>query len=174
MKILNLLLTGLVVLLLCGCENMNQMRAKSGNSVCFAVLPFENLSGDPNAGLKVMSDLESALSASKQHKIIEPSEVRVKLEPYQQKYLEPQKMAELLGAQAVVTGTVTEYRYVYGAGEQPVVSVNLRVISAKTGRTVYAKSYTSSGAFSWLKEASLGEIAKRLSQKIASDLEVEL
>lgn len=156
-----------------GCQNMNQ-RIKSGNCMKFAVLPFENLSGDPNAGLIVMSGLESALACSSQHQLIEPDKVRTLLQPYQDQYMQPQKMAKLLKAQAVITGSVTEYRYVYGAGEQPVVSVNIRIISGRSGKVLYSHSYTSSGAYSWLKEVSLGEITKKLCSKIVSDLEVYL
>lgn len=157
------------LLLLTGCGTTT---GAAGLSHKAAVLPFENLSGDPNAGLIISDNLSSALSGSAE--LIPPATVRQQLSSFEGQYLPPQQIATMLGAEVVITGTVTEYRYVYGAGEQPAVSFNLRVIDSASGKVLFAREYSASGNLSWLKQDALGQVGAQLARKAADDLRREL
>lgn len=135
-----------------------------------AVLPFENLTSNPNAGLIVSSDLANALTANNEVDLLSPEKVREVLSPYEGQYLQPANIGESLGAGTVITGTVTEYRYIYGAGEQPSISLSLRAIDTATGKTVWSKQLSNSGNFSWLKEENIGNLSRSIAKNIAQSI----
>ena len=169
--IVAILCAALLALTGCGAGTGSATGA-AGLSLTAAVLPFENLSGDPNAGLIISDNLSSSLSAS--DALIPPATVRQQLGAFEGQYLPPQQIGKMLGADAVITGTVTEYRYVYGAGEQPAVSFNLRVLDSASGAVLFAREYSASGNLSWLKQDSLGQVGTQLARKAAADLRREL
>ena len=168
---LTVFLLMLPCLLLGACQNSGipASAVTSATMPRIAVLPFDNLSSDPNAGLVVMSSLQTAL-AQKKANMVTPGEVREKLMPYEGSYLPPKKLGEILNADAVICGDVSEYRYVYGTGEQPSISYNVRIVNVKTGALMWSKAVSSSGNFSWIKEGSLGEAAKQSAKSISSEI----
>lgn len=131
-----------------------------------AVIPFENYSTDPNAGLVLMSSLQGAL-AERKAPVLTPGEVKEKLKDYDGSFLSPQKLGEVLKVDAIVCGDVNEYRYVYGTGEQPSLTYNVRVIDVKSGEAIWSKAVSANGNFSWMKESSLGEAARQSARSTA-------
>lgn len=134
-----------------------------------AIIPFENLSSEPNAGLIIMKNMDSAFRKYSGLDIIDMDIMRDRLEASEGEYIAPRKIGELLGVDSVITGAVTEYRYVYGAGEQPVVGLNVQIISVKTGEVLWSEQAASSGSLSWIREASLAEVAETISISLAKD-----
>ncbi len=132
-----------------------------------AIVPFENLSSEPNAGLIVMKNMDSAFRKYTSLDIIDTNLMRQRLETFEGQYLAPVKIGEMLGVDSVITGSVTEYRYVYGAGEQPVVALTMQIISVKTGETLWSEQVSSTGNFSWIRESSLAEVAAQISMSLA-------
>ncbi len=136
-----------------------------------AIVPFENLSSEPNAGLIIMRNMDTAFRKHTNLDIIDMNIMRSRLEAVEGEYLAPIKMGELLGVDTVITGSVTEYRYVYGAGEQPVVGLNLQIVSVATGKVLWAEQATSTGNMSWIREESLSEVAEQISSSLAKDFQ---
>lgn len=171
-----LFVCGLGLLLGTGCESPQAAAGKPGVSAVLsgkkiAVLPFENLSGDVNAGLIVSEGMASAILEKDRELIMAPELVRKLLSQYEGQYLPPDQLGQILGVDAVITGTVKEFRYVYGAGEQPVISFSVRVLTTPRGAVFWNRDYTASGKFTFVKQASLGEIARQMCQRAATDLQ---
>lgn len=167
----------LVMSLLCGCQTMTASGV-SGSQIMSgtqaAVLPFENLSGDVNAGLVVSDSLATSLLQKDRSCILPPDRVRQTLSSYEGQYLPPEQLGKLLGVDVVITGTVKEYRYVYGAGEQPVISFSVRIISTAKGAVLWTRDYTASGKFTLLNQASLGDVTQQMCQRAAADLQANV
>ena len=155
----------------CSTTGMGQRSAITANLGKVAVVPFENLSSDPNAGLIIMKNMDSSIRKYTGLEIIDPYIMRQRLEAVEGEYLAPQKMGELLGADSIVTGAVTEYRYVYGAGEQPVIGLNVQIISVRTGEVLWSEQASSTGNLSWIREESLAEVAEQITASLAKDLQ---
>ncbi len=134
-----------------------------------AIVPFENLSSEPNAGLIIMKNMDSAFRKYTTLDIIDTNLMRQRLEAVEGQYIAPAKIGEMLGVDSVITGSVTEYRYVYGAGEQPVVALTIQIVSVKTGETLWSEQVSSTGNFSWIRESSLAEVAAQISISLARD-----
>ncbi len=136
-----------------------------------AILPFENLSSEPNAGLIIMRNMDCAFRKYSKLDILDMTTMRSMLEIYDGEYLSPVKLGERLGVDSVITGAVTEYRYVYGAGEQPVVGLNIQIISVATGETIWAEQASSTGNMSWIREQSLAEVAEEITISLAKNFQ---
>ena len=136
-----------------------------------AVVPFENLSSEPNAGLIIQKNMDSSLRKFTGLELLDPYIMRQRLEAVEGEYLEPRKLGELLGVDSIVTGAVTEYRYVYGAGEQPVIGLNVQIIAVGSGAVLWSEQASSTGNFSWIREESLSEVAEQITGSLAKDLQ---
>lgn len=174
------LVGALLALLMCGlltggCDQPATARTNGANALVsktkIAVLPFENLSGDVNAGLIVSEGMTTSLLQLDKDAIMPPDQVRKILSPYEGQYLPPEQLGQILGADVVITGTVKEFRYVYGAGEQPVISFSVRLLSTPRGAVIWTRDYNASGKFTFVKQASLGAISAQMCQRAASDLQ---
>ncbi len=136
-----------------------------------AIIPFENLSSEPNAGLIIMRNMNSAFRKYTKLDMIDMDIMRARLEASEGEYIAPRKIGESLEVDTVITGAVTEYRYVYGAGEQPVIGLNVQIISVKTGEVLWSEQASSSGNLSWIREESLAEVAESISISLAKDFD---
>lgn len=147
---------------------------KRGMSV--AVLPFENLSSDPNAGTIVAQMTASELYARDLFKLMEETEVRrraaeARLDIGQLgEATAAGKAAATLGVDAVLFGSVAEYRYQHGLTEEPTVSVTARLVRAD-GTVLWATTRSSIGG-GFLQRGSLSEttqaVAAAMVQSLAS------
>lgn len=117
-----------------------------------AVIPFENLSSDQQAGMRVTRLLITELLASGAVDVVEPGEVQAALgrlgagrtnTPNAQQVL---ALGRDLGVQAVIIGTVAQSEVLRsGAVGIPVVSVDAQMLETDTGAIVWAATHTEKG-----------------------------
>lgn len=116
-----------------------------------AVLPFESLSNDRQAGPRATRLMVTELLATGALDVVEPGEVRAVLEDLGSRGLQPSTeqilaLGETLGVQALILGTVTESEVVRsGAVGIPVVGLDVRMVETETGTIVWAATYTERG-----------------------------
>jgi hypothetical protein len=83
-------------------------------------------------------------------------------------------LADKLGLDLLLIGTVSEYHYKRGLGEDPVVSLHLRLYDRKHETIIWSGSHSRVGHFSWFKEDALGRLAHQVSQELISKMFREL
>ena len=123
-----------------------------GSIQSVAVMPFTNLTRESLAGDRVRDAFMTMLQATGGLYVIPPGEVargisRLNLErPALPTPEEVTKFAKNVNADAVFTGTVTEYGEIRsGSSTANVVSVSLQMMEAQTGRVVWTASSTQGG-----------------------------
>jgi len=117
-----------------------------------AVMPFTNLTRDTLAGERVRDVFMTMLQATGGVYVIPPGEVmrgitRLNIDrPASPTPEDVTKFAKNVNADAVFTGTVTEYGEVRsGTSTANVVSLSLQMMEAQTGRVVWTASSTQGG-----------------------------
>ena len=117
-----------------------------------AVMPFENLTTERNAGERVRDVVMTMLQATGAMYVVPPGEVgrgisRTTLEdPESPTPEEVVALAKSVEADAIITGAVLEYGQARsGSASANVVSVSLRMMEAETGRVVWSASSTRGG-----------------------------
>jgi len=139
-----------------------------------AILPFENLSTDPNAGTILAQMTASELYARNLFKLMEETEAR-------RRALEARidlsqlgeatavgAAAKALSVDAVLIGSVSEYRYQHGLKEEPTVSVTARLVRAD-GTVMWATTRSSIGG-GFLQRGSLSETAQSVAALMVQNL----
>ena len=123
-----------------------------GSLQAVAVMPFTNLTRDNAAGEKVRDVFMTMLQATGGVYVVPPGEVgrgisRLSLErPGSPTAEEVTRFAKIVSADAVITGTLTEYGEVRsGTSTANVVSLSLQMTEAQTGRVVWSASSTKGG-----------------------------
>ena len=137
-----------------------------------AVLPFENLSRDREAGVRATRLLITQLLASGAVDVVEPGEVRAALakipggragrapSPSTQEVI---ALGRDLGVEAVILGTVTQSEILRaGATSMPVVTLDAHMVETETGAAVWAATHTEKG--STLSAKILGTGGKPISE----------
>ncbi len=154
----------------------DQSRVVSPDAPGLAVVPFENLSEYPNAG-QIMTRLMST-------ELYRQARFRVRQETVPAQWLgktggaerqeseagRAQQLGHIFGVDAVLMGSVTEYRYQNGLREEPVVGLSARVVRSCDGRVVWASSQNGAG-HGLLRRESLNQVAQRVVQALAAQLE---
>jgi polysaccharide biosynthesis protein PelC len=136
-----------------------------------ALLPFENLTSNPQAG-KIVTDLmASELYSVPNFQMMEQTEIQEKLrmsEYYSEDYLESildnvsaKKMGKFLGVDTVIFGSVSEYRYKMDLSEVPVVGINIRLLDVESGKILWTASSSKTGRSSWFLKDSLNSLAQK-------------
>ncbi|MGD2116173.1 MAG: penicillin-binding protein activator LpoB [Acidobacteriota bacterium] len=116
-----------------------------------AVIPFENLSNDRQAGARATRLMITELLATGAVDVVEPGEVQAALNQFGQRVTVPSTeqvitLGERLGVQALILGSVTESSVQRsGTVGIPVVSLDVHMVEAETGATVWAASHTEKG-----------------------------
>jgi len=117
-----------------------------------AVMPFENLTSDRNAGERVRDVVMTMIQATGAMYVVPPGEVgrgisRTSLmDPVAPTPEEVVALAKNVEADAVITGAVLEYGQTRsGSASANVASVSLRMMEAETGRVVWSASSTRGG-----------------------------
>lgn len=117
-----------------------------------AVMPFTNLTRENTAAERVRDVFMTMLQATGGVYVIPPGEVgrgitRLNLErPALPTPEEVTKFAKIVNADAVFTGTVTEYGEVRsGSSTANVVSMSVQMMEAQTGRVVWSAASTKGG-----------------------------
>lgn len=135
-----------------------------------AVVPFESLAGDPNAGLILADLMSQELAARELSGLRSQEEVNALLAPLAGEVVPPKKLGALLDADYLLVGSVTEYRYRQGLGTEPVVAVSLRLLDGRTGEAVWGVAREAMGRSSLFREQSVSEVARKLCAMVANDL----
>lgn len=123
-----------------------------GSLQTVAVMPFVNLTRDNLAGERVRDVFMTMLQATGALYVIPPGEVargisRMSIDkPATPTPEDVTKFAKNVNADAVFTGTLTEYGEVRsGASQANVVSLSMQMMEAQTGRVVWSASTTQGG-----------------------------
>jgi serine/threonine protein kinase/tetratricopeptide (TPR) repeat protein len=143
------------------------LRPRSGSSIdSMAVLPFTNVTADPNT--EYLSDglTESLIGSLSQlpNLVVRP---RSAVFRYKSKDVDPQKAADELKVEAVVTGRVTQ------RGDSLIVSAELTDV--RTNRSLWSEQYDRkvSDALSVQHEIA-GEISARLRERLTGEQKAKL
>jgi polysaccharide biosynthesis protein PelC len=140
-----------------------------------AVMPLENLTNFPRAGVIVSELLATELYQQKIFELVENSEVRRTMSGLTDSAdapdlaIAPARIAEALAVQAVLTGTVSEYGYQHGLHEEPVVGINLRLIRTSDQTVIWAASHSTTGS-GYFSRDSVNAAAQRVIKTMVSTL----
>jgi hypothetical protein len=117
-----------------------------------AVMPFENLTAENNADSRVRDAFMIMLQATGAVYVIPPGEVNRGIlrsgltNPTAPTTEEIVSLAQIVNADAVITGTVREYGQARsGSSSANIVSVSVEMLEAQTGRVVWSGSSTKGG-----------------------------
>jgi len=121
-----------------------------------AVMPLLNLTNDKLAGERVRSTFMNSLFSTGALYVIPAGEVargisRAGIDnPWTPSGEEVSKLAAIVGADAVITGVVTEYGEVRsGAVTANVISVNMKMIEKESRKVIWSASTTKGGISVW-------------------------
>ena len=135
-----------------------------------AVLPFVNLSANPSAGndmslfcynelFRLIHEEKMGIAGRVNFSVVDEHLVSSGLSENKWDDAEALKkvalsqVCEALKCQLLLVGTVSEYHYKRGLGEDPVVGLHLRMYDAESDTIMWAGSLARVGRFSWFKEA---------------------
>lgn len=166
-------LTMLLMLVLAGCAYQTGFRSPElslQDVGVVAVVPFENLSGYPDAGIIVAELFQANLSASGAVRLATPEVVKKKMESLEGKTVSVQELGEALGAQMLVLGRVTEYTYKHTLGMDPAVGISVRLVDAQTGRVFWHQARSQTGRYSCIKQDCLSRLAQVVCDNLVKSL----
>lgn len=144
-----------------------------------AVLPLENLTPQPNAGLVAAELISTEIYRRGLFDQVEPSRARNQLVGAKidldrlSDASTAQKAGEMLGVEAVLVGSVAEYGYMHGLREEPTFGTTLRLVSAKDGTVLWAQSAGDVGTFPLVRE-SVVEVAHNVIVRLIDNLSVAM
>ncbi len=163
---------------------------EKGNVRTVAVIPFENLTANIRAGQDMslfcyseMFELVYRWGMGSPEvcsfSLMDETQVRAVFE--EQKWLDKnphtiglKKIAETLKAQVLLFGTVNEYHYKRGLGEDPVAGLHLRLYDLETDTIIWTGSHSQAGRFSWFREDSLTRLAREVCRMIIHSMDYDL
>ena len=117
---------------------------------CVSVLPFENTTGEANAGVLVAQEVSSALLTSERFNVLAPAEAQQLLQLFDVPLMPrastsiAKKYGEVLGVQAVLIGSVTEFGHEDLSLRTPlaesVVGFTARLVETSSGQVIWTAS----------------------------------
>ncbi len=165
----------IVALLLGGCSTGTHLERNFISSspspqrgMSVLVVPFHNLTVHPEAGTAVARLMATELYRAGVFSVQESPLLNAQQPVGNSALNEPVAMARAAGADAVLSGAVTEYGYRRGFRKQPVVGVDVRLIRTD-GTVLWAESASEAGS-AYLGRDSLTEAAQRLVMRIVQTL----
>lgn len=185
------LIMGILLSILSGCAgtsvigylrpDVTTARIKS-----MAVIPFDNISGHPDAGKKVVNLLLTELVRAELFEIADMGEVESSLRRLRIRttaeidLLKLRDLGEQLNVQVIIVGSIDEYELRQERGGAiPIVAVNARMLDVKTGDILWTISHTHEGddwetIFGFRRIISLSRLAQIVVSEIVESLEREL
>lgn len=151
-----------------------------------AVLPFDNVSGHPDAGKKIVNLFLTELVRTEIFKMADMGEVEDLLRSLRVRTIAEIDLAKLqafkeqLSVQAVIVGSVDEYELRQERnGAVPIVAVNARMLDTQTGDILWAVSHTHDGddwetVFGFRRIISLSRLAQIVVSEMLESLTDEL
>ncbi|MCL5105633.1 MAG: DUF799 family lipoprotein [Armatimonadetes bacterium] len=176
-----------VISLVSGCKDggpSSRIFVKNGNTkrLRVAVLPFDNVSRDQDAGRVITNTIITYLLSTGNFDVVEPGVVYSTMglegirltEGVTQEVC--QKLQTKLGADAFVMGMVEEYGEVrIGSDSYPSISFSARLVDARTADILWAATISKTGAdnvklFDIGRVSSLGKLSKQAVGAMAASL----
>ncbi len=152
------ILTYLLFIFLVSCSSVvSTKRVDMPKDASYVVLPFENNTETPLAGLRVASIAEG-VALSKGYKVL--SRVYRETKEYTHTDIENmiRELKERGDVDYVITGSVNEFRYKTGIDGEPAVSITLKIYSLREDRVVLINTGSRTG---WAHE-SVSTVAQKL------------
>ncbi len=146
-----------------------------------AVLPFDNRTTYPQAGA-IATDLFITEMLSKgSFDMVSPAEVNERLGIHHWQEASdilsqhtPQQLGSAIYADTLLIGAVTEYYYKKGLRDSPVVGLDLKIVVADTGETIWAASITREAIPFFFYKGSLNETTQKVCRQLVTDLKNSL
>ncbi|MEJ2085913.1 MAG: hypothetical protein P8Y44_09580 [Acidobacteriota bacterium] len=151
------MLAATIVMLSLGCSSTLEPTEFTNPDIDFgfvervAVLPFQNLSNDQQAGFRATRLMITELLASGAIDVVEPGEVegalaKIRGRPSQPSIEEIVGLGQSLEVQAVIMGTVAQSEILRsGAVGIPAVTLDAQMVETETGAIVWAATHTEKG-----------------------------
>lgn len=162
-----LLLIG--VLVFGGCGTAPYHNSEPIEHMSVLVLPFKNLTSTPEAGKTISALFVSSITLHHATYLSSSSyETVTDLAKMAESGTLPNSILVPLAKEhidAVLFGNVTEYEYRTGLSTEPVVGFTWKMISTKTGRTVWTGAVSQIDTCFWLCHDTLAEFGKELVDK---------
>lgn len=156
-----------IVFLMVSCSTATQGQYKPlSASAKMVVLPFENNTETPYAGLRASSIARGVLASQG---------FNVDRLTYKQKEYTAEEIKNLMeiskskGYKYAVVGTVNEWRYKTGIDGEPAVSLTMRIVDLDTGETVWNGVSSKSG---WGYK-SIGVLAQEIIEDLVDSIEIK-
>jgi TolB-like protein len=162
-----LLIACMTSILIAGCATANRTNSPViEKNVKWALLPMENYTETPQAGLRMEALTESILRIKGALPVEKyPSSLTQGglFEPADAKTVEAaMAWAKQAGARYAVTGAVNEWRYKTGVDGEPAVGVTIKIIDVQTHQVIWDSAGARTG---WGREA-----VSAVAQKLLEDL----
>jgi hypothetical protein len=185
------ILIGLVLVTLTGCKNdgpSSKIFVRNGESrpIRIAVLPFENIGRQEDAGTVMTNTVLAYLLSTNVFEVVDPATLddamsnaeggpyRTVMEALRPKNL--QTLQKMLKLDAVIVGTVEEYGDVrIGNDSYPSVSFSARLVDARTANIIWMGSISKTGAdkvtlFDIGRVSSMGKLCKAAVREMAASM----
>lgn len=155
-----------VILLMGGCGTTRSNESEPIEHMFVLLLPFKNLTSTPNAGKTVSALFVSSITVNHAMYLTSAdTETTKDLAKMAESGTLPENILEPLAKEhidAVMFGNVTEYEYRSGLSTEPLVGFTWKMISTRTGRTIWAGTVSKVDSCFWVCHDTLTEFAKNL------------
>lgn len=153
-------------LVLGGCGEAPFRPSEQISHMSVLLLPFKNLTSTPDAGKTVSALFVSSLTIHRAMYLASASADTMKdVANMAESGTLPQSVLVPLAREhidAVLFGNVTEYEYRSGLSTEPVVGFTWKMISTRTGRTVWTGAVSRVDSCFWYCHDTLSEFGKKL------------
>jgi curli biogenesis system outer membrane secretion channel CsgG len=149
------------------------------------VVPFINLTSDRFAGEKITSTFVTELLITERFEVVERGEfdhlvgqVRSSTGGSPSQELTAAQLAaigEQAGVNGIIEGVVKEYEMIrVGQGTYPLISFNVKLVDAPTGKVVWESSYSGKGGprlplVGWGETHTLSELAQKACRNVVKE-----
>lgn len=159
-----LLLIGTIVM--GGCKTTPYQNSEPIEHISVLILPFKNLTSTPEAGKTISALFISSITLHHVMYLSSASNGTMKdIQKMTESGTLPNSILQPLAKEhidAVLFGNVTEYEYRSGLSTEPVVGFTWKMISTKTGRTVWTGAVSQIDTCFWFCHDTLSEFGKEL------------
>ncbi len=183
----NILVVLVIAVFFAGCKDSGpstNIYVKNGKTkrLRIAVLPFDNVSKDPDAGRVLTNTVITYLLSTGNFDVVEPGVINAAMGAEGVRLSEGvtmeicQKLQPKLSADAYIVGMVEEYGEVrIGADSYPSISFSTRLVNAHTADIIWAATISKTGAdnvklFDIGRISSLGKLSKQAVNAMAVSL----
>ncbi|MHB8544933.1 MAG: hypothetical protein ACYC9S_13165 [Leptospirales bacterium] len=153
-------------LLFSGCATVSSRNTEPLDHMSVLLLPFKNLTSTPEAGKTISALFVSSLTVHHAMYLASASSQTMKdVARMAESGTLPPSILEPLSKEhidAVLFGNVTEYEYRAGLSTEPVVGFTWKMISTRTGRTVWTGAVSKVDSCFWFCHDTLSEFGKDL------------